>query len=81
MDFINRTYPGEVIEKIFITGGSSQIVGLKELIGKEIGIAVEELNPFLNLNIDKKIDMAYLKYMASQYAVATGLALRSLGDK
>jgi len=81
IDFINRTYPGEEIEKIFLTGGSSRINGLKEIISKQIGITVEELNPFSNLKVDKKIDEAYLKYMASQSAVATGLALRSLGDK
>jgi len=81
IEFINRTYPGEEIEKILITGGSSAIMGLKDLINEQIGIPVEELNPFNGLDIDKKIDPAYLKYIASQSAVAVGLALRSIGDK
>lgn len=81
IDFINRTYPGENIEKIIITGGSSRIKGLKELLSSEIGIAVEELNPFSNLHIDKKIDPSYLEYISFEFAIAVGLSLRSIGDK
>ncbi|RLB10076.1 MAG: hypothetical protein DRG39_06875 [Deltaproteobacteria bacterium] len=81
IEFINRTYPGEEIERIFITGGSSKIVGLKELINKQTGIPVEDLYPFSGLNIDKKIDPEYLRYIAPLSAVAVGLALRSIGDK
>lgn len=81
IDFVSRTYPGEEIEKIFITGGSSTIAGLKELISDKTGIPVQELDPFGGLNIDKNIDPAYLKHISSQFAVGVGLALRSIGDK
>ena len=81
IDFINRTYPGEEIERIFLTGGSSRITGLKELINNEIGIPVEYIYPFTSLNIDKKIDPKYLEYMAHQSVISVGLALRSIGDK
>ena len=81
IEFINRTYSGEEIEKIFITGGSSKIKGLKELLNNELGIPIMELNPFYSLKIDKKIDSAYLEHIAPQSAIAVGLALRSVGDK
>ena len=81
IQFINRTYPGEEIEKIFITGGCSKIEGLKERLTNQLEIPAEELNPFSGLSIDKKIDPEYLQYASSFFAVATGLALRSIGDK
>ena len=81
IQFIDRTYPGEQVEKIFITGGCSNIVGLEELLANELGMPVEKLESFAGLVIDKKIDPEYLKYINSQSAVAVGLALRSIGDK
>ncbi len=81
IEFIRRTYPGEEIERIFITGGSSRILGLKEILRAETRIEVEYIYPFKGLNIDKKIDPAYLEYISNQATVAVGLALRSIGDK
>ncbi len=81
IQFIDRTYPGEEVEKIFITGGCTNIIGLEELLANELGMPVEKLGSFEGLVIDKKIDPEYLKYINSQSSVAVGLALRSIGDK
>ncbi len=81
LQFIDRTYPGEEVEKIFITGGCANIIGLEELLANELGVPVEKLDSFAGLTINKKIDPDYLKYINSQSAVAVGLALRSIGDK
>ncbi|MBW1976642.1 MAG: type IV pilus assembly protein PilM [Deltaproteobacteria bacterium] len=82
LDFLATTYPDEHIEKIFVSGGSCRIPGFQKYLELETDIAVEELNPFVNLQINEKVfDPKYLSYMAPQAAVAVGLALRSIGDK
>ncbi len=82
IDFVYSTYPDELIEKIFVTGGASSIPGFKSYLGTETNIPVYELNPFANLIIDKdRFDINYLNLMAPQSAVAVGLALRSVDDK
>jgi len=82
LDFLTTTYPDESIEKIYVSGGSCRVPGLKKYLEIETEIPVEEMNPFVNLQInDKVFDPKYLSYMAPQAAVAVGLALRSIGDK
>ncbi len=82
LDFLATTYPDETIEKIFLSGGSCRIPGLKKYLEIETDIPVVELNPFANLQINEKVfDPKYLSYMGPQAAVAVGLALRSIGDK
>jgi type IV pilus assembly protein PilM len=82
LDFLTTTYPDESIEKIYVSGGSCRVPGFKKYLEIETEIPVEEMNPFVNLQInDKVFDPKYLSYMAPQAAVAVGLALRSIGDK
>jgi type IV pilus assembly protein PilM len=82
LDFLSTTYPDQSIEKILISGGSSRIPGFQKYLEQETDIPVEEMNPFVNLQISEKaFDPKYLSYMAPQAAVAVGLALRSIGDK
>ncbi|MBP1748246.1 MAG: type pilus assembly protein PilM [Deltaproteobacteria bacterium] len=45
--FYLATKPKETIGKIFVTGGSSLLPGIKEKIVDETGIPVEVINPFL----------------------------------
>ncbi len=45
--FYLATKPKENIGKIYVTGGSSLLPGIKEKIVDETGIAVEVINPFL----------------------------------
>jgi type IV pilus assembly protein PilM len=82
LDFLSTTYPDQSIEKILISGGSCRIPGFHKYLEQETDIPVEEMNPFVNLQISEKaFDPKYLSYMAPQAAVAVGLALRSIGDK
>jgi type IV pilus assembly protein PilM len=46
INFYVATKPRETVGKIYLTGGSALIPGLKEQIENETGIAVELLNPF-----------------------------------
>lgn len=47
--FYLATKPKENIGKIYITGGSSLLLGLKEKIVEDTGIQVEVVNPFLSI--------------------------------
>ncbi len=59
-------------KRLFISGGFSELEGLKEKIKDELRIESEVLNPFNNIACDMKIENP------SKYAVAIGLALRGL---
>jgi type IV pilus assembly protein PilM len=50
VNFYVATKPRETVGKIYLTGGSSRLPGLKDRIEKETGIGVEFLNPFLFVN-------------------------------
>ncbi len=47
VNFYVATKPRETVGRIYLTGGSSRVAGLKEQIEKETGIGVEFLNPLL----------------------------------
>ena len=52
VNFYVATKPRETVGKIYLTGGSALVAGLKEQIEKETAIGVEFLNPFLFLTND-----------------------------
>lgn len=59
-------------KRLFISGGYSNLNGLKEMFEDELKLETELLNPFNNISSDMKIDHP------SRYSVAVGLALRGL---
>ncbi len=50
VNFYVATKPREAVSKIYLTGGSSLVPGLKKQIESDTGIGVEFLNPFLCLD-------------------------------
>jgi type IV pilus assembly protein PilM len=64
------------VAKIFLSGGSSRMSGLKEMLNESLGIEVEYWDPFGKIDISNNIDSRRLKTLSSQFAVAVGLALR-----
>ncbi len=82
LDFVETTYADKSIEKIFVCGGSCRIKGFQNLLERQTGLPVAELNPFLSLKTNHDLfDEQYLHHMAPQACVAVGLALRSIDDK
>jgi len=82
LDFFTATSAEDSISRIWMSGGTCKISGLKEVIEERTGIPCERVNPFNNLAYDeKKFDVGYLQEIAPQAAVAVGLALRRVGDK
>jgi len=78
LDFYYSNYPDETISKIVLSGGGAKVKGLAKLFAEETGIKTEIFNPFAKADADSdKIDPDYLKRIAPEMALSTGLATRS----
>lgn len=75
VNFYASTKPKEKIGKIYLTGGSSLLKGLRESIAQNTGIEVEFVNPFLFLN-EKQEDMARYEELKEFASVALYLSSR-----
>jgi type IV pilus assembly protein PilM len=62
VNFYASTKPKERIGKVYLTGGSSLLKGLKEAIQGNTGIEVEYVNPFLLLNEDESKMAAHERF-------------------
>jgi type IV pilus assembly protein PilM len=62
INFYTATKPKETIGRVYLTGGSSMLNGLKEKIEEDTKIEVEFLNPFLFLADDPAKLQAYEEY-------------------
>lgn len=76
-DFFRATTIGEQIQRIYVSGGCANIMGLIDLLQQRLNMPVELLNPFKSIPAVKGVDHDYLEEIAPSMAVAVGLALRS----
>ncbi|MGO3422253.1 MAG: pilus assembly protein PilM [Pseudoalteromonas distincta] len=67
----------EQIDYIVLTGGTSMIKGIDRLLIEELGIHSVVAEPFVNMEISPKVDRNIMQRHKTQFAIATGLALRS----
>ena len=82
LDFFYSTYPEDQIKRIILSGGGANIDEFRELLATETSAEVESINPFKNVEVDKKqFDDAFIKQIAPQAAISMGLALRKVDDK
>ncbi|MBN2467823.1 MAG: type IV pilus assembly protein PilM [Deltaproteobacteria bacterium] len=71
----------EEVGKIYISGGTSRIRGIRDLIAERVGVPVEYLDVFRTVKYDEALfDSEYIKEINPVAAVGLGLALRKLGD-
>ncbi len=68
------------IKAMYLCGGSSLLKGIDKYFKDALGINTHIFNPFHNIELDRKIDPAYIKAIGPQFAVASGLALRMEDD-
>ena len=72
----------EPIERLYLSGGSSRIKGLSQVLASCLKLSVEPLNPFRRIDIPEKFfAVDYVHDMGPMAAVAAGLALRQKGDR
>ena len=77
IDYLEASYPGERLSRIYLSGGSARIHGLTEYFQQELDVPVERFNPFAQVGInEKKFDPEYIEYVAPQVSICLGLALR-----
>lgn len=82
LDFFTATSSVGNISKVYLCGGGSKTPGLIGVIESQIGIPVEAINPFNNIEINpKNFELDYIQDIAPLAGVAVGLALRRVGDK
>ena len=82
LDFFVATSSEEKISKIYLTGGTSCSEKLREKLEQRLEIPSEIINPFRNVTVnDKEFDPEYLAAVGPMLSVATGLAMRKVGDK
>jgi len=71
----------EEVKKIYLTGGASQLLGIKELITARVGVPVEFFDPFRAIQLNEaQFDPDHIKEIKPIAAVGVGLALRKLEE-
>jgi type IV pilus assembly protein PilM len=82
LDFYTSTSNQGKIQRIYITGGGSLMIGLKESLANLSQLPVEVFNPFNVVQVDKNVIASeYISQIAPLAAVAVGLGLRKAGDR
>ncbi len=69
--------PTREIKRVVLTGGGAQMPGLVIYIATNLGLEVQEGDPFLSLSVDPSIKKK-LSSSSSMYSVAAGLAMREI---
>ena len=67
-----KTNPQAYFNRLYLTGGSANLIGLKDFISTNLNTTVELLDPFEKIILNDKLENPY------QYSVAVGCALRGL---
>jgi type IV pilus assembly protein PilM len=82
LDFFTATSADERVNKLFITGGVAKNPEIKKRLEQSLGMTVEDLNPFLKIVLDENLfDMDYVRSVSPFFTIATGLAMRRVGDQ
>jgi type IV pilus assembly protein PilM len=81
-DFFKATSSEDRIDRIFLSGGTSKVQGLRDLLGERFDAGVEVLNPFNNVTYNPRdFDPDFISEVGSSAAIAVGLAVRRVGDR
>jgi type IV pilus assembly protein PilM len=82
LDFFKQiSATDQPLDRLYLTGGSVQVVHIKESLGERLGTQVELLNPFRKIPpVGKEATPELVNEMMPTASVAVGLALRKVGD-
>jgi type IV pilus assembly protein PilM len=82
IDYFRSTSGGDNVKKILLSGGVAAIPGITADLTQRLGVETEILNPFRNIEYNKKVlNAERIDEIRPIAAVAVGLALRKVGDK
>jgi len=80
-DFFRASAGGEQIQKLYLAGGTARVYGLADLMKQEMGIPVEQLNPFRRILAPETGPIGeQVSAHGPRLSLAVGLALRSFED-
>ena len=75
--FLDSAAEGGTIEKIFLSGGCTQLPGLREQFESQVGLTVETVNPFSRINYKQDLfAMEPAEVVGPSLMLAIGLGLR-----
>jgi type IV pilus assembly protein PilM len=80
-DYFRGATRQEEINEIVLSGGCALVKDFVPLLSERVGINVRVIEPFQNIEIPDRFEKGYLKKVEPIVAVATGLALRRVGDR
>lgn len=72
-DYVENQYD-EDVESVILSGGSSQMPGLGDLLGNILGKPVQVFDPLGGVDLDRGYDIPHLDSIAPSLTVALGLA-------
>ncbi len=78
IDLYLANNPDKPLKSIVLSGGGAKVKGLIEYLNRETGLDVILFNPFRSMIYDAgKLDKNYVESIASEMAIAAGLAIRT----
>jgi type IV pilus assembly protein PilM len=81
LDFFQATSGADRVDSMILSGGSSKVLRLDEVLKDKFGLPVEILNPFRSIfTDDRSVDAAWLSDSSPSLAIAVGLAVRKIGE-
>jgi len=81
-DFFKSTSDVAEVREVYLSGGASRTEGLREFLDDKLEIPVAYLDPFKNVTVPEgKVPSEYTNELASDFAVAVGLALRAANER
>jgi type IV pilus assembly protein PilM len=80
-DYYKAQFREGDISTVFLSGGTSKLKGIEEILSENIKIACFVDDPFKNIKINyKKFKKAEVKNLSPLLTIAVGLALRRVGE-
>ncbi|MFP4167257.1 MAG: type IV pilus assembly protein PilM [Desulfonatronovibrionaceae bacterium] len=77
--YLNSMPEAEPAKKLMLSGGGSLLPGLRKAMAAGLELEVERFDPWRQIAVDSnRFDFKYIKSVAPQFAVATGLGLRGV---
>ena len=79
--YFKATMGSENIDKVMLSGGSSQIKNMEAFLQERLELPVEFINPFRKIDIPPSFDAGYIKSITAIAPVVVGLGVRRLDDR
>ena len=79
--FWNASGAEDGIERILVSGGGSQVLGLIDELREKTGLQCEFLDPFRGIEIGSSVDAQQVKDTAALMSICVGMGIRQPGDR